>query len=97
MIASDSDFTIFRGFKQSHVRVLLQLQVEINELEKALLHLDKSDETSSTTNNRLRSTEFEDGDDTAQRDLLNELRLKLLQYGNYQYTVGRISVELQDR
>ncbi|TVY83149.1 hypothetical protein LSUE1_G002655 [Lachnellula suecica] len=78
--ASHTDFTIFRGFKNGHVRALLHLEVELTELEKELSKLDDADSTSPITKYRLRNTMMEEGWDTSQTELIHKLRLKLVEY-----------------
>jgi hypothetical protein len=80
-MASDPDFSISRGFKYCHSRLLALYQIEITELEKALIQLDKADETNPETKYRLRNTLFKDGYDTSQKDLVEKLYTKLLKYG----------------
>jgi len=78
---SDDDFAIFRAFNQCHCRILTQLEVEITEIEKQLLELDRADEANPSMEYRLRKSKHKEGWDTAQRDLLREMQLKLKDYG----------------
>lgn len=79
---SDDNFTIFRKFGQSHCRLLIQLQAEITELEQDLLQLDKSDsKEGSGTLHRLKRVSYLGGEDMVQKDKLNQLRKKLVDYG----------------
>ncbi|KAH8684299.1 hypothetical protein BGZ60DRAFT_523521 [Tricladium varicosporioides] len=76
---STSDFMIFRGFKYCHGRILFQLEVEITELERALMELDKADDLDLATRYRLKYAHKE-GWDSAQVDLIQKLRTKLKEY-----------------
>lgn len=70
-----------RSFKYCHNRALVHLQVEITELEKALLELDKRDENNPAMQYRRRNTKHKDGWDTELKDLMEELKAKLKEYG----------------
>ena len=79
---SDDNFTIFRKFGQSHCRVLVQLQAEITALEQDLLELDRSDSREgSGTLYRLKRVNYLQGEDMVQKDKLEQLRKKLIDYG----------------
>ncbi|KAE9365460.1 hypothetical protein N431DRAFT_353909, partial [Stipitochalara longipes BDJ] len=80
---SDDNFAVFRGFSHVHSRILLMLQVEITKLESKLSELDRHDDASEATHYRLKSTRHEEGWDTAQNDLLEKLRMKVLDYGKW--------------
>ncbi|PMD60665.1 uncharacterized protein K444DRAFT_721015 [Hyaloscypha bicolor E] len=78
---SDDDFAIFRRFGLTHCRVLVQLQAEIQLLEKKLAEIDQADAMAGSSNAwRLLTAEYEYGWDPAQRNLLKELQEKLLTY-----------------
>jgi hypothetical protein len=81
LVSSDNDFTIFRGFKRLHARILLQLEVEISELLKALDKLDKEDYADRAMRYRLTKTKHDKNWDSTQHDLLGQLREKLKEYG----------------
>lgn len=72
---------IFRRFGTAHCRVLIHLQAEITGIEKALSDLDASDSSQPDKLYRLRRHEWQEGWDTAQKALLDKLRLKLSEYG----------------
>ena len=72
---------IFRGFKRLHARILLQLEVEISQLEEALDKLDKEDHADPARRYRLTKTKHEKDWDPMQRNLLDQLREKLKEYG----------------
>ena len=78
---TNDGLAIFRRFGKSHCRVLLHLQAEITQIEKDLEELDLKDATQPNMLYRLRRNEWKDGWDTAQKDLLEKLRLRLLEYG----------------
>jgi hypothetical protein len=81
LVASDDELGICRGFKHCHTRVLNQLQIQITEMEKELLVLDKSDVGNPDTKHRLRRTKHKDGWDNTLNERIEELRVKLNQYG----------------
>jgi len=72
---------IFRGFHRNRARILDQFQVELTELEKALLELDKSDEANEHMRYRLKSTYHHEDCDMEQKNLLQQLRDKQKEYG----------------
>jgi hypothetical protein len=79
---SEDNFAIFRRFGLAHCRILVQLQAEIQLLEKKLSALDQSDASPGSPNAwRLLTAEFKEGWDSEKRDLVTELGEKLLQYG----------------
>jgi hypothetical protein len=81
-IASDNDFAVFRGFKYCHYRILLELEVEITEMERALWDLDKADEADPDMTYRLRGMlPHEDGWDTGRIELMASLKEKIKEYG----------------
>jgi hypothetical protein len=80
ILSSNDDWAIFRGFRQTHSRILAHLQVELTILEEELREMDKRDE--HTARYRLRMTGQEkEGKDTSQRDLLVKIKAKLREYG----------------
>jgi hypothetical protein len=79
---SEDNFAIFRRFGLAHCRILVQLQAEIQLLEKKLSALDQSDASPGSPNAwRLLTAEFKEGWDSEKRDLVTELGEKLLRYG----------------
>lgn len=72
---------MIRCFGYCHTRLLLQLQVEVTELEKALFTLDKKDEANPAMKNRRRSTKHKENADTEYKELMSELKTKLKEYG----------------
>jgi DNA-binding transcriptional regulator/RsmH inhibitor MraZ len=78
---SDDDLVIFRVFNQSHIRILIQDEVEITKLEEDLKKLDFADDTNKATNYRLKNTMHEDGWDAERVNLMQKLRTKLIEYG----------------
>ena len=72
-----------RSFSYCHTRLLLQLQVEVTELEKALFDLDKKDEANPAMNYRRISTKHKENGDTEHTDLMTELKAKLKEYGEH--------------
>ncbi|KAH8799915.1 hypothetical protein F5882DRAFT_514544 [Hyaloscypha sp. PMI_1271] len=79
-VNSDDDFAMARSFGYCHTRVLLELQVEVTELEKALFALDKKDEANPAMKNRRRSTKHKENADTEYKELMSELKTKLKEY-----------------
>ncbi|PMD21474.1 hypothetical protein NA56DRAFT_703659 [Hyaloscypha hepaticicola] len=78
---SEDNFAIFRRFGLVHCRVLVQLQAEIQLLEKKLSALDQSDASPGSPNAwRLQTSEFKEGWDAEKKDLVAELLDKLLNY-----------------
>ena len=51
--SSDHEFMIFRGFKRLHIRIMLRLEGNIAELEKALDRLDKEDSQNPSRQDQL--------------------------------------------
>ena len=83
-----SDFSLYRGFRYLHARVLLDLQDEVAVLEQELNDLDRDDKQGDMDRQRtLRSRAFDMHDAKKQqgsrtrRDVLKEIRAKLLEYG----------------
>ncbi|KAH8751027.1 hypothetical protein BGZ57DRAFT_959075 [Hyaloscypha finlandica] len=79
-INSADDLTMFRRFGRAHCRILLHLEAEITILERELDLLDTHDAESPDFKHRLRRSEWHEGWDSAQKNLLNELKMKLLEY-----------------
>jgi hypothetical protein len=78
---SANNHAIFRRFGTEHCRVLLHLMAEITSIQKELDKLDQADAENKDMLYRLRRNEWREGWDTAQKDLLDKLRTKLLEYG----------------
>jgi hypothetical protein len=79
---SADHFAIYRRFGVSHCRILVQLQIEIAQLEKYLSEIDRQDSAAESMAWRLHTTEFPDSHNSPrQKDLLEQLRGKLLLYG----------------
>ncbi len=72
---------MFRQFGRAHCRILLHLQAEITILERKLDVLDKHDAESSEHMFRLRQSSWKEGWDPEQKNLLDELKMRLLEYG----------------
>jgi hypothetical protein len=73
--SSDYDFAMFRRFATIHTRCLLLAQEEISSLEKKLQEVDQTERTQLFLSSR-------EHDGNAERKaLLQELRLKLREYG----------------
>jgi hypothetical protein len=85
--SSDDDLMIFRGFRKLHVRLMLQLEVEITVLEEALDKLDKEDDANPEMRYRLGKTKHEEGWSTTQRDLIDQIGEKLNKYGRITYQI----------
>jgi hypothetical protein len=84
---SASSLRMFRRFGHEHCRILLHLQAEITSIKQKLDDLDRMDALSKGSDNdleyRLTRNEWYKGWDCAQKDLLDSLRVKLLEYGMY--------------
>jgi hypothetical protein len=81
---SADSFLIFRRFSLMHCRLLVGLQVEITDLEKRILELDRIDaEVGSATGYRLRTIEHHNGWDPEKISLSEQLMAKLQVYGKY--------------
>lgn len=72
---------MFRRFGRTHCRILLHLEAEITTLENKLDTLDIHDSQNSSFTYRLRSNSWNESWDREQKDLLKELKTKLLEYG----------------
>jgi hypothetical protein len=84
-IASDKVFCIFRRFDKVSVRILLNLQDEISELEEQLETLDQTDEQSrSATALFSLHTRRQDGNE-ARKLLLQSLSDKVYAYRKYRH------------
>jgi hypothetical protein len=70
-----------RSFSYCHTRLLLHLQVEVTELEKALFALDKKDEANPAMQYRRVSTKHKENADIEYTELMSELKTKLKEYG----------------
>jgi hypothetical protein len=77
---SDDNFAVFRRFGNLSARALVQLQVDLTELEKKLHDLDDADALDPVMSYRLRGFEDFEGWNSAQRDLISEIRVKLGEY-----------------
>jgi hypothetical protein len=80
---------MFRRFGQEHCRVLLHLEAEITRIKQDLDALDTADSQSEKLKYRLKRNEWCEGWDRAQKDLLENLRVKLVQYGMWQRNDSR--------
>jgi len=78
---SADNHAIFRRFGTEHCRILLHLMAEITSIQKELDKLDHADAENNDMLYRLRRNEWYEGWDTTQKDLLDKLRAKLLEYG----------------
>jgi len=83
--SSEANFSLYRSFSYLHSRVLLDLQDEITCLERELEDIDWDDFESDP--DRLQSREIDiakcsrdDPDRRNRRTILNEIRIKLLEY-----------------
>ncbi|PMD59944.1 uncharacterized protein K444DRAFT_529515, partial [Hyaloscypha bicolor E] len=80
-LESADSFGIYRGFGQSHTRLLVAYETDITRLENQIHELDVADEKSEEGVRRLISSCHPEGFDTTRRDLLAQLEQKLLSYG----------------
>jgi hypothetical protein len=80
-LESCDSFGIYRGFGQSHTRLLISYETDITKLEKEIHELDVADEKSEDGLYRLTTTYHREGLDSTKRDLLALLEKKLLGYG----------------
>lgn len=87
--SSEANFSLYRSFSYLHSRVLLDLQDEITALEKELDEKDWDDFEEHPERLRSREIDVEKAAEEAEsepnvrnrRVILNEIRIKLLQYG----------------
>lgn len=85
-LSSEPSFSVYRGFSYLHSRVLLGLQDQIVALERELDQNDSSDKENGLTS-RLRSRARDEyiarreGEERSREQILDEIRIKLLQYG----------------
>ncbi|KAG9229597.1 hypothetical protein BJ875DRAFT_522616 [Amylocarpus encephaloides] len=77
---SSSSVRMFRRFGEEHARLLLHLQVEITNIKKELNELDDKDSKPGGCGQRLKAANWGEKWDAAQVNLLERLRVKLLQY-----------------
>ncbi|CZR54213.1 uncharacterized protein PAC_04096 [Phialocephala subalpina] len=77
---TSSTLAVWRRFGTAHNRVLLHLQATITRLEQQLDELDKADAKDPARLYRLRRNEWREGWDTAQKDILEEMHRKLVEY-----------------
>ena len=73
---------MFRMFKEAHLRILNQMQVEINEIQKRLTKLDVKDMQDPLQRYRLYGTtpRVGEGRTVDQKELLTELKDALKEY-----------------
>jgi len=85
MVSSSDDLSMFRGFKRSHARILLHLEVQISELEKELDKLDKEDVANPAMRYRLTKTKpkHDENWDPKQYNLMEQLCQKLKEYDDF--------------
>ncbi|TID27266.1 hypothetical protein E6O75_ATG00033 [Venturia nashicola] len=85
-LASEPNFSLYRGFHTLHSRVLLELQDDIAALERELDEVDRVDDETEAGKKRLANRQFDlkrsRGEDgfRPRREILAELRTKLLEY-----------------
>jgi hypothetical protein len=77
---SSDDFAILRRFGKLHMRMLVQLQVELTLLEEELDKMDKSDD-GSEFEYRLRSMEHKETWNQSRKELESKILVKLHEYG----------------
>jgi len=78
---SADSFAIYRRFGVSHCRILVQLEIEITQLEKYLSEIDRQDSADESMAWRLHTTEFPDSHNSPKKEVLEQLKSKLLVYG----------------
>ncbi|CAG8951740.1 hypothetical protein HYFRA_00005541 [Hymenoscyphus fraxineus] len=88
---SGDSVAIFRRFGDTHVRLLLHLEVEITSLEEQLASSDRADSEDTSMRYRIRN-EWKEGWDRSKKDLIDKLTTTLLQYGNQsaRYTTSNL-------
>lgn len=72
---------MFRRFGRVHCRLLLHLQAEITALEKKLDELDKNDAQTPSLAYRLKRCSWDSTWDQEQKDIIEELKKKIFEYG----------------
>jgi hypothetical protein len=75
-----NNFSMFRRFGRVHCRLLLHLEAEITVLERKLDALDKRDEKTDKIY-RLKRCSWDPNWNADQKNLLDELREKVAEYG----------------
>jgi hypothetical protein len=73
---------MFRRFADLHIRFLIIMEMEIEQLETKLHQLDKDDAKGGKNKHRLSSIAPKEGMDMEQAKLMNELRVKTKEYCN---------------
>jgi hypothetical protein len=74
---------MYRRFGRVHARLLSHLQAEITVLEKRLDLLDDHDSKTPELQYRLRRCSWDGSWDPQQKDLLEEIKKKTIEYGQY--------------
>lgn len=80
-VSSDEDFEMCRGFRNSHNREILHLQIEITGLEKELCERDRAIAASNQNDSRLRSSIHKPGRDDEYKEIREQIWTKLERYG----------------
>jgi len=75
---------MYRSFGTLHARLLSLLEVEITELEKELLKVDREEAAAKRVEEQswLRQPTHMEGDYTSQKRLVSQIHKKLIEYGD---------------
>lgn len=79
--ASDDILAIYRSFKQINARVLLALELELNELEKELFALELTYVEDPKNQHLLTGISRKEGEDKRHKELLQTMKERIKEYG----------------
>lgn len=89
--SSTPNFSLYRGFRYLHTRVLLDLQDEVATLERELDEFDRADKKGHQRTLRSRAFDIREAkkqpDTRTRRDVLRDIRKKLIEYGSSSITL----------
>lgn len=80
LLNSNESFCNYRIFGPEVARILLIKQIGLNQLAEQLQELDEADDANLDMEYRCKSIEHIEGWDSAQRDLLNQIEVKINVY-----------------
>ena len=89
--SSTPNFSLYRGFRYLHTRVLLDLQDEVATLERELDEFDRADKEGHQRTLRSRAFDIREAKKRpgtrTRRDVLRDIRKKLMEYGSSYITL----------
>jgi hypothetical protein len=80
LISSNETFCLFRGFFPYACRILLHREIELEQLVKRLHQLDASDAANPEMMYRLSGVDLTEGLDPEQKELLQQIEIKIREY-----------------